>query len=500
MSNECAEPTSSSNDHIVKASKDLDKYLSSRASKSDIDSIAVAVVTPAGSIFEAGYGVLKANETDAEHAQPVDRDSIYRIASISKMFTVLETLILRERGVLNWDDPADKYLPEFTPPSSSYGWARYLDGQNQLVDSDRPRITLRQLASHLAGIGRDYPPRDIGEWPIPNPAAKSLLPDQNRTYDEIMKAVSQYPLVNVPYEYPIYSNTGIDVLGLANIAANQISSVDPSREPGTHKELVKRDIFDPLGLNSSFFRVPAADATLRGHIAVPSKDAEWADVSLGDMGDAAGGQYSSLGDLAKLMKTLLSPTARTASSRRVLCASGNLPGYRSEFALVPEYSVGIIVLVTGTYADTGTILKEAAKRVIPALEKLHQDELQRRYVGTWINGEDVAEVVLSKGALTLKKLVVRGVDVLKLVQTWGSDLAQSNGSPVALWSTGRIGEFRLAFGRPELNNVRDIGCWPYWITIDPGVNSRGSPVDLIYWKNGVLTYPSSGVSFSRKRH
>lgn len=97
-------PPRLSNERIVKASKDLDKYLSDRASKSDIDSISISVVTAAGPIFEGGYGTLKANETDtnSDDERPVDRDSIYRIASISKMFTVLETLILRERGALNW--------------------------------------------------------------------------------------------------------------------------------------------------------------------------------------------------------------------------------------------------------------------------------------------------------------------------------------------------------------------------------------------------------------
>ena len=95
-------PPRPTNDLIVKASKNLDKYLSGRASKRDIDSIAFSVVTVNGPIFESGYGVLRANESNSEVAHPVDSDSIYRIASITKMFTVLETLILRERGSLNW--------------------------------------------------------------------------------------------------------------------------------------------------------------------------------------------------------------------------------------------------------------------------------------------------------------------------------------------------------------------------------------------------------------
>jgi CubicO group peptidase (beta-lactamase class C family) len=129
------------------------------------------------------------------------------------------------------------------------------------------------------------------------------------SYDEFLKVVSKYPLVNVPYGYPVYSNTGMSLLGLSNIAANKINSSDPSNEPQTHNELVKRDIFDPLQLNSSFYRVPS-DEALRAHIAVPLMHSEWADISLGDVVDAAGGQYSSLGDLATFMKTLLSPVGR----------------------------------------------------------------------------------------------------------------------------------------------------------------------------------------------
>lgn len=140
-----------------------------------------------------------------------------------------------------------------------------------------------------------------------NASTSALYPDIS--YDEVINAVSTFPLVNIPYEYPVYSNTGMDLLGLANVAANKLASAVPADEPQTHKELVKRDIFDPLGMHASFFRVPD-DAALRRHIAIPSKDAEWADIPLGDVSDSAGGQYSSLADLVTIMKTLLSPTAR----------------------------------------------------------------------------------------------------------------------------------------------------------------------------------------------
>jgi len=161
------------------------------------------------------------------------------------------------------------------------------------------------------GIGRDVPRIDLGDWPIewsPSFQKTKAFEIPNHSYSKVMEALSKYPLVNAPYQYPVYSNTGINLLGLSNVAANRMASSNASAEPQTHKELVKRDIFEPLGLKSSFFRTPGSP--LREHIAVPAKVSEYADFSFGDVDDPAGGQYSSLGDLVTLMKTFLSPTAR----------------------------------------------------------------------------------------------------------------------------------------------------------------------------------------------
>jgi CubicO group peptidase (beta-lactamase class C family) len=95
---------------ITKATKSLDDWLAKTVAQNPIDSLSIAVVTAAGPLFEKGYGVLRANES-VEEQIPVDRDSIYRIASVSKMFTVLETLILRERGFLNWCAIIFDFLP-----------------------------------------------------------------------------------------------------------------------------------------------------------------------------------------------------------------------------------------------------------------------------------------------------------------------------------------------------------------------------------------------------
>ena len=67
-----------------------------------MDSLAVAVVTPAGPIYEAFRGPIRANESSwPGRGADVDGDSIFRIASVSKLFASLEALILRDRGALN---------------------------------------------------------------------------------------------------------------------------------------------------------------------------------------------------------------------------------------------------------------------------------------------------------------------------------------------------------------------------------------------------------------
>ena len=66
----------------------------------------------------------------------------------------------------------------------------------------------------------------------------------------------------------------MDVLGIANVEANKLASESPDDEPQSHKDLIERDIFEPLGLDSSFYVVP--NEKLAAHKAVPKKGAEWA--------------------------------------------------------------------------------------------------------------------------------------------------------------------------------------------------------------------------------
>ena len=89
----------------------------------------------------AHVGVAGHRELPAK--APVTRDSVFRIASMTKSFTAMAILKLRDEGKLSLDDPAERYVPELkalTYPTT-----------------DSPRITVRDLLSHAEGFPEDNP-------------------------------------------------------------------------------------------------------------------------------------------------------------------------------------------------------------------------------------------------------------------------------------------------------------------------------------------------------
>ena len=158
------------------------------------------------------------------------------------------------------DDDITKYLPSFKYFPG--GWADRLKSRSTYEhftsNSNCPSckyepITLRQVASHTAGIPRDFPPAVLSNFP--KSMDGSGLPHYNHprapTQREILEALRTCPLSNDPGSPPLYSNTGYALLGMAAVAAHR-SCGGTGRSYG---ELVKRDIFDPLGLNGSMFLV-----------------------------------------------------------------------------------------------------------------------------------------------------------------------------------------------------------------------------------------------------
>lgn len=107
----------------------------------------------------------------------------------------------------------------------------------------------------MSGLGRDWPSGTVANWPKdmfgggPPPTNGLPFPDHASLY----KAISNTMLVSPPFSYPAYSNTGTGLLGMALVAANRAASKNPAQEPLDYAALIKRDVFDPMGLNGSHF-------------------------------------------------------------------------------------------------------------------------------------------------------------------------------------------------------------------------------------------------------
>jgi len=113
----------------------------------------------------------------------------------------------------------------------------------------------------------------VEQWPW----KQALGDNANSTrpvVNDSLTYVSEYPLVTRPSTFTVYSNIAFTLLGTVNVVANNQSCNSTAQEPKTHKELLKRDVFDPLGLKSSFFDNPTPEQYDR--IVVPANNSEWA--------------------------------------------------------------------------------------------------------------------------------------------------------------------------------------------------------------------------------
>lgn len=93
-------PPPADNAFIHESTHQLDQYFSKFFAQGQLDSLSIAVVTSAGPIFERNWGTIRGNASTTSRAT-TSHDS-YRIASVSKMFVLMEALVLQQKGVISW--------------------------------------------------------------------------------------------------------------------------------------------------------------------------------------------------------------------------------------------------------------------------------------------------------------------------------------------------------------------------------------------------------------
>ncbi|MBV9767284.1 MAG: beta-lactamase family protein [Acidobacteriaceae bacterium] len=183
---------------------------------------------------------LQANgKQDRENAKPMQTDSIFRICSMTKPIVTLGAMMLYEEGKFQLEDPISKYIPEFAD-------AKVLvapkDGKPYTVPATQP-ITVRNLLTHTSGITYNWDPV-LGSFYKEANVASGLLPFDG-TIGENVKRLARLPLLFNPGERWNYG-LNIDVLGYLI----EVVSGKPL------DQFLKERIFDPLGMQDTFFFVP----------------------------------------------------------------------------------------------------------------------------------------------------------------------------------------------------------------------------------------------------
>ena len=316
------------------------------------------------------YGVQ-----DLDSKRPVTRDTLFRIASMTKAFTALTVLKLRDDGRVRLDAPAADYVPEL----------RAL----KYPTDDSPPIRVRDLLNHVAGFVTDDPWGD----------RQTSLPEAEFT--QMLRA--GVPFTSAPQTCFEYSNLGYALLGRI------ITNV--SKRP--YADTITSTLLQPLGMTSSGFDVEQAPAERRALGYRWENDAWRIEPTLGPgVFGAMGGLQTSAPDYAKWVAYLLSawparngadagpvqratvrelaqgsnfprfsnrpgrtgaPVCRRAAAYGMgmsaamdcdlgftLSHSGGYPGYGSHVMLLPDRGIGIFAFANRTYAGPSAAVWDAA--------------------------------------------------------------------------------------------------------------------------------------------
>ncbi len=205
----------------------LDAALDSAVQEKRIVGAVVLVLVNGMPVYHRPVGMA-----DREANLAMWSGALFRLASVSKVFTAMTAAALVEQGKLSYDDPVTKYLPYFTPA---------------LANGEKPLITVRHLVTFTAGL--DYGFTQPADGPYAKAGVSDGLDSAGITLEENMRRLASVPLLFPSGEKFNYS-LAMDVMG-AVIAAAYGKPFDQAM-----RELV----LAPLGLEDTFFSAPSSQA------------------------------------------------------------------------------------------------------------------------------------------------------------------------------------------------------------------------------------------------
>lgn len=353
---------------LATAFPEIDTLFRDFATRAHVPGIAFGVVID-GELAHAGAAGYRKISSKAG----IDSDTVFRIASMTKSFTAMSILKLRDEGKLALDDAAERYVPELAG-------LRY-------PTSDSPLLTIRHLLSHAEGFPEDNPWGD-----------RQLAVTDEQMTEMLRKGI---PFSNPPGIAYEYSNYGFAILGRI------VSRVSGMK----YRDYVTASILEPLGMTFTTLEPSSVPPARLAHGYRWENDRWIEELPLADGAfGAMGGMLTSIRDLSRYVAFHMSAwpprsdpdegplrrasrremqqVSRTAPAsvtthpessspklntggygfglrvwqtcdfRHVVAHSGGLPGFGSHMRWLPDHGVGVVALGNLTYTSWNTVTDE----------------------------------------------------------------------------------------------------------------------------------------------
>lgn len=352
------------NDRIAKTFPLVQQLYKEFADKNHFPGYAFGIVVDGQLVYKGSGGFA-----NLEEKIPANAASMFRIASMTKSFTSMAILKLRDDGKLNLDDAVELYIPAL---------------KGQALTKDAPLITIRHLMSHSAGFPEDNPWGD-----------RQLADTEEDLNTLIKKQLSFSNTAGIEYEY---SNLGFAMLGYI---IHKVSGM-------TYDAYIHKNILVPLGMNNTSFEFTSIpkDQFAFGYRFINNQWRKEQPLQDGIYG-AMGGMITSIDMFSKyvafhesawperndpdtpplkrssiremhqparfigLNPSMLFPSGKRlattssytyglnwmidAENKKSIGHSGGLPGFGSNWRFFPEYGLGVILFANVTYAPTSKI-------------------------------------------------------------------------------------------------------------------------------------------------
>lgn len=401
-----ADPAIGPNADHRELARRLEQSIEREMREKQLPAFSIALVDGDEIVYARGFGMA-----DPEAGIPATAETVYRVGSVSKLFTDIAVMQLVERGDLDLDKPVVEYLPEFQP-QNPFG----------------APVTLRQLMSHRSGLVREPP---VGHY----------FDDAEPSLAETVASLNRTALVYPPETRTKYSNAAIAVVGC----------VLERRLGKPFAALMQENVLDRMALAGSGFELTPKLRSRLAKATMWTYDGRTFEAPSFGLGTSpAGNLYATVNDLGVFLSTLfrngqgkngrlLTPeTLRMMTTpqfsesgerqgfgigfhlseldgHRQIGHGGAVYGFSTQLAALPEVKLGVAA-VAAKDGTNGTVrrLAEFALRGLLAVrnEEPLPDypvsapvpaEVARNLDGRFRNGDEVIELVERNGRLFLKR-------------------------------------------------------------------------------------------------